>query len=390
MQRAEQVNQARKLLGYLQSRTTATAEHVYRNPVTDYTCPRQLAQERDLFFRRSPLLIGLSCLVPTAGDYLTHDYSGTPLLLVRQRDGSLRAFLNVCRHRGARLANGSGRGLRNLSCPYHGWCYGIDGNLLARPDERSFAEIDKSARSLRELEAVEKYGLIWISPSPGLNFDVDVLLGGLQRDLIGYDLSSYNHYETRVLQRRINWKLVVDTFLESYHLSSLHQCTVSPIIHTNLGTFDAFERNLRMIAARRTIEKLRELPESEWNLIPHSAVIYVLFPNTVFVMQGDHLETWHVYPCGDSPDESIMNVSLYTPQPANTESARRHWDRNMDLLMATVEKEDFPVSEGIQRGLRSGAQDDVLFGRNEPSLQHFHKSLKAALAQGSALQSQRD
>ena len=214
MQRAEQVNQARKLLGYLQSRTTAMAEHVYRNPVTDYTCPRQLAQERDLFFRRSPLLIGLSCLVPTAGDYLTHDYSGTPLLLVRQRDASLRAFLNVCRHRGARLANGSGRGLRDLTCPYHSWCYGIDGKLLARPDERSFAEIDKSARGLRELEAVEKYGLIWISPSPGLNFDVDVLLGGLQHDLIGYDLSSYNHYETRVLQRRVNWKLVVDTFLE--------------------------------------------------------------------------------------------------------------------------------------------------------------------------------
>jgi len=112
----------------------------------------------------------------------------------------------------------------------------------------------------------------------------------------------------------------------------------------------------------------------------------VLFPKTVFVVQGDHLETWHVYPYGDSPDESIMYVSLYTPQTANTESARRHWDRNMDLLMATVEKEDFPVSEGIQRGLRSGAQDDVLFGRNEPSLQHFHKSVKAALALGSALQ----
>ena len=331
-------------------------------------------------------MIGLSCLAPRAGDYVTHDYSGTPLLLARQRDGSLRAFLNVCRHRGARLANGSGRGLRDLICPYHGWCYGIDGKLLARPDERSFAEIDKSARGLRELKAVEKYGIIWVTPSPAMDLDVDVLLGGIERDLIGYDLGSYNHYETRVLQRRINWKLVVDTFLESYHLSSLHQSTVHPIVHSNVGTFDAFERNLRMIAARRTIEKLRELPESEWNLIPHSAVIYVLFPNTVFVMQGDHIETWHVYPYGDTPDESVMYVSLYTPQPANTESAQRHWDRNMDLLMATVEKEDFPVSEGIQQGLRSGAQDEVLFGRNEPSLQHFHKSVKAALAEGSALQ----
>ena len=75
---------------------------------------------------------------------------------MRQLDGSLRAFLNVCRHRGARLANGTGRGVRDLICPYHGWCYGTDGKLLVRPDEPSFAEIDKSARGLCELMAVEK------------------------------------------------------------------------------------------------------------------------------------------------------------------------------------------------------------------------------------------
>ena len=94
------------------------------------------------------------------GDYLTHDYSGMPLLLVRQLDGSLRAFLNVCRHRGARLANGTGKGVRDLICPYHGWCYGTDDKLLVRADDPSFAEIDKSARGLCELMAVEKYGRI--------------------------------------------------------------------------------------------------------------------------------------------------------------------------------------------------------------------------------------
>jgi phenylpropionate dioxygenase-like ring-hydroxylating dioxygenase large terminal subunit len=381
MEHEEQVEQARKLLAYLQSRTTAMAHDVYRNPVREFVCPRQLAQERELLFRRSPFLVGLSCLIPTPGDYLTHDYSGTPILLVRQPDGSLRALLNVCRHRGARLANGGGRGLRNLVCPYHAWCYGTDGKLLARPDERSFAEIDKSARGLRELTVAEKYGMIWVSPTTASQIDVDALLSGLESDLEAYGFVSYSHYETRELHRRVNWKLVIDTFLESYHLSALHPSTVNPILHTNLGTFDAYGRNLRMIAARRTIEKLRELPESEWNLIPYSAVIYVLFPNTVLVMQGDHLETWHVYPADDSPDESVMYVSLYTPETANTESARRHWDRNMDLLMATVEKEDFPLAEGVQRGFYSGAQDEILFGRNEPCLQHFHKSVKEALTE---------
>ncbi|HYM04873.1 MAG TPA: SRPBCC family protein [Stellaceae bacterium] len=381
MRRPDQLEQARKLLGYLDTRNTAMADGVYRNPVSDYTCPRQLAEERERFFRRGPLFIGLSCLLPNPGDYLTHDHSGAPLLLARQRDGSLRAFLNVCRHRGARVASGEGKAARDFTCPYHGWCYGLDGALVARPDERSFAEIDKATRGLREVPAIEKYGMIWVCPTPGATFDIDERLSGLERDLASYGLDTYHHYETRVLRRRINWKIVVDTFLETYHLNVLHPSTVHPILHTNLATFDAFGRNLRMIAARRTIDTLRELPEAQWELIPYTAVICVLFPNNVFVMQGDHLETWHVYPLGDDPDECVMYASLYTPEPATSESARRHWDRNMDLLMATVEKEDFPLSEGIQRGFHSGAQEEVLFGRNEPSLQHFHKSIKAALAE---------
>ena len=382
----DQLEQAHKLLTYLETRTTAMADGVYRNDVSDYTSLQQLTREREVFFKRGPLNIGLSCLLPSAGDYMTHDYPGFPILLVRQHDGSLRAFLNVCRHRGARVAEGCGGGARGFSCPYHAWRYGLDGRLLARPDERSFTEIDKSTRGLRDLPAVEKYGMIWLSPTPGASFDIDAVLGGIERDLAAYGLESYHHYETRVLNRRVNWKIVVDTFLETYHLSALHQKTVHPILHANLATFDSFGRNLRMIGARRTIEKLRELPEAQWNLIPYSAVICVLFPNTVFIMQGDHVETWHVFPVGNHADESVMYVSLYTPEQATTDSARRHWDRNMELLIATVDKEDFPVSEGIQRGFYSGAQDEVLFGRNEPALQHFHKSVKAALAEPAAIE----
>lgn len=380
MQHRDQVEQARKLLAHLQSRTTALADGVYRNPVSDYTCPHQAARERDLFFRRGPLCIGLGCLLPQAGHFLTHDHAGVPILLVRQADGSLRAFLNVCRHRGARLAEGQGDAARDFTCPYHGWCYGLDGALLSRPDEGSFAEIDKAARGLSELPLVERYGLIWVAPTPGARFDIDADLAGLERDLAAYRLDAYHHYETRVLQRRINWKVAVDTFLELYHLSVLHPRTVGPILYSNLATFDAFGRNLRMIGARRSIVALRETPEAEWDLIRHSAVIYVLFPNTVLIMQGDHVETWHMFPAGNGVDESVMYASLYTPEPALTDSARRHWDRNMELLMATVEKEDFPLSEGMQRGFYSGAQQEVIFGRNEPSLQHFHKSVKEALA----------
>jgi phenylpropionate dioxygenase-like ring-hydroxylating dioxygenase large terminal subunit len=137
----DQREQARKLFGYLDTQTTANADSVYRNEVDDYTCRNQFARERELFFRRGPLFVGLSCLLSRTGDYMTHDYAGVPMLLVRHKDGNLRAFLNVCRHRGARLIDGAGHDVKRFLCPYHSWAYATDGRLIARPDERSFAEI---------------------------------------------------------------------------------------------------------------------------------------------------------------------------------------------------------------------------------------------------------
>src|SRR5262249_14491253 len=151
------------------------------------------------------------------------------ILLVRRDDGSLGAFLNVCRHRGARVAEGCGNA-KLFTCPYHAWTYGTDGRLRGRPDERSFAGYDKETNGLRPLPVVEKYGMIFVASTPGATFDVDALLGGAERDLASYRLDTYHHYETRVLRQKLNWKIVVDTFLETYHLQFLHTNTVSPII----------------------------------------------------------------------------------------------------------------------------------------------------------------
>ncbi|HYM73563.1 MAG TPA: SRPBCC family protein [Stellaceae bacterium] len=379
MRRQDQIAEARKLLGHLSNRTTALAESVYRNPVTDYTCPKQAERERELFFRKGAFNVGLSALLPKPGDWMTHDYSGVPILLSRDREGKLGAFLNVCRHRGARVAEGSGSGQKDFSCPYHGWCYGLDGTLTARPDEPSFAAASRATHGLRPLPVVEKYGMIWVSPDPEGQFDVDDLLGGMGEDLAAYGLDTYHHYETRVLRRKMNWKLAVDTFGETYHLQHLHPDTVSPLFHSNRCTFDAFGPNHRMVAARRTLDDLRKMPEHEWDVFDNTVVICVLFPNTVFTFQRDHVETWHMFP-GDKVDEVVMYVSLYIPVPVDNPRSKEHWDRNFDLLMATVEKEDFPTCEGMQLGFGSGAQDAITFGRNEPALQHFHKSITAALA----------
>src|SRR5205809_3414212 len=129
---------ARRLRHYLDAGTTAMAEAMFANPVSAYTSEERLALEKRVLFREHPLLIGLACRVAAPGDYLTDDDAGMPILVIRTAAGTLRAFANVCRHRGARVVDGCGSGKRALSCPYHGWTYDLDGRLYAVPVEARY------------------------------------------------------------------------------------------------------------------------------------------------------------------------------------------------------------------------------------------------------------
>lgn len=378
MQHTAQVAAIKLLFDFLDNGTTQLAEDVYRQPVSDFLSDDMAARERDVLFRGPPLLICLSCELIEPGDYVCDDFSGVPIIVVRTNSGSVAAYRNACRHRGARLVCDRGQGLSRFHCPYHAWSYSTaTGELVSIPFESGFTGVDKTSQGLVRLPVVEHDGMVFVSPLPESTVDLPGYLDTFTEDLSAYGLRDYHHFETRVLEPAINWKLVVDTFLETYHLSTLHRTTIAPLLHSNLNTFTAMGPHLRMVAVRKTFGELRELPESSWDLLPHSAIVYVLFPNTVFIMQGDHLETWRVYP-GDTPDSSRMHVSLYTPEPTETDSARRHWTNNMDLLMATVLEEDFPLATNMQRDFPEG-NEYLLFGRNEPALQHFHKSLAEVL-----------
>lgn len=379
MHQSQQIAVGRQLFEYIDSRSTAKVEGVYRQPTEEYTCPTRASLERQIFFREYPLCVGMTGLLPDPGAYRTHDLSGIPILLTRGEDNKIRAFLNVCRHRGSRIAETCGSS-RSFVCPYHAWTYGLNGDLISRPEESSFTDAPKTLHGLTQLPALERDGLIWVSPVTNGTFNVDNHLNGLGDELRGFGLANFHHYETRILTRKLNWKLMLDTFLESYHFCVLHRDSICAIFYENLTTFDTWGPHMRLVAARRTIEKLRGLPSQEWDLLPHMVSIYVLFPNTVLVWQLDHIELWQIFPSEHTPNESSLSLSIYIPEPAITESAKRHWDKNVDLVLHVVENEDFPVGEGIQSGFYSGAQDHITFGQNEPALAHFHRTVSKITA----------
>ena len=178
-----EISLLKTLLHYIDTKTTRMADAPWHNEVTAYTCPERHKREEEILIRKRPLVMGLSCDWPKPGAYRTDDFAGVPILTVRGSDGKLRAFLNVCRHRGAKVAQGCGSA-GAFTCPYHGWTYGSDGVLRGLPEEAtSFPGVRAERPGLTPLPLAEKYGMVWVLPTPAADrsadLDIDPWLDGM-------------------------------------------------------------------------------------------------------------------------------------------------------------------------------------------------------------------
>jgi len=383
MDRQGQIDLLKRLLHYVDTRTTHLADEPWHNDVTVYTDPQRFAHEQEVLFRQHPLLMGFASEWSTPGAFRTDNYAGVPLLIVRGRDTKLRAFLNVCRHRGAKVALGCGKA-RVFACPYHAWTYDLAGKLTGVPDECSFPGVRAERSTLTQLPLCEKYGLVWVIPTPATNsgteFDIDPWLAGLGPELDAYGFGSWAFFDRRMVSETMNWKLLIDTFHEAYHVGFLHRDSLRGILHGNVTDFEPFGLNHRMTVPRKKLSRLKTEPEESWDLMWNTTLAYSLFPNSVLIVQGDHVELARIFPNEGRPDCAVMELALYVPPTTTTKEENTHWDKNMQLILDVVAGEDFPVARSIQGGLASGAQSHVIYGRNESAIIHYHRSMRTALS----------
>ncbi len=378
MKHTRQVRLIREALEAIDRGSPPLTETSTRNDPLVYTSESRAVREREVLFRNYPLVAGFSCQVKNPGDYFADDLGHVPILVVRSHSGKLRAFANICRHRGSRLASGCGSGVSRFVCPYHAWTYDTDGQLRGIPDDYGFDEIDRDRHGLAGLPVEEKFGLVWVSPRANANVTVEDHLGGLADDLASYRVDDFVLAGQRVMRRRMNWKLVSDTFWEAYHIKVLHKANVAPLFVKNLALYDGFGLSHRLVGIRNSIDKLRDIPESDWDLLPHATILMNLFPNTVCVMQSDHVEIYRIFPQPGRVNESVTEVSLMVPPGAVD---NKKWKKVMDLLVGVIEQ-DLAIGEQIQRNFESGAILEVVYGRFEPALDHFHHSIRNALGEG--------
>ena len=370
----------RRLLDHIENGTTDLADTVLEVPADSYTSPERLAEEVDALFLGQPLVLCLSGALPRPGSYRTVDLCGTPVLVTRAADGRVRAMANVCRHRGVRVVDGAGEA-RRLTCPFHAWVYDLEGNLVGVPAAGNFGDVCREEKGLVELPVTEGYGLVVGRLRPGPPVDIDAYLGpDLAAELAMLDFADWEPYtDAHVHRVGANWKVTLDTFRENYHFDYLHRTTLKDYAYGGVLTFDALGPHLRNCSAIRSIDELRDRPEDTWGEVtPYFSYQYQLFPNTSLTFDSRHIELWQILPDGPAGTEVVHTAYMRPGLP--DEERQRLAEMAPWICETVVDGEDFWVAARTEPGLRTGLVETVMFGRNEPALQHLHRGFASALA----------
>lgn len=367
---------------HMTTRSTDMAETVTRIDIARYTDPLRLQAEQALL-RRTPVFVSFSSKLAKPGDFVTHDLLGLPILVLRDMDGTLRAFLNVCRHRGAKLVwDKAGCGKRAFTCPYHAWSYDLRGSLRGIPHEAGFAGLDKAQHNLVPLAVTEAFGLVFVLPDPlQPDYDFSGFLVGIRDDLEGFGLGSSILHDEREIGLSCNWKVVVEGGLETYHVQHAHRRTIAPMFADNVAVADRLDPHMRLYFTKRNAAELVS-GEPSGTIRDYGNPLYYIFPNLIILVQPDHATVLAVLPKGT--DQCIVHGGALVPPvtekgPAGTPKADAYWDRNVKIFWDALD-EDFQMGQAIQAGFRSGANTHITFGRYEQGCAWFHDSLDRALA----------
>ncbi len=389
MRRDEQIRVIKGLMHHLDTDTNVDAGCQLKNPVSAYTDPERAGREWQEFFLDYPQVVGLSVELPENGSFFTNHDLGKPILCTRDSEGRFRAFLNVCRHRGT-VVETAARGKKKLfTCPFHAWGYDASGRLVSVPKEGHFGEVDRSCHSLVDLPAVEKHGILWVHPDPAGVIDVDQLLGPALSDELGaWNFDKCTYHVSTTFPHACNWKFAVDTFGETYHFDTLHRDTLNLNFYGNAQMYDTYERNHRMSLCIRPIDRMRNEPEDTWHVLRGSLPVYYLYPNIQLIVGAEGPTLVRIYPDADNPHESKSQISWYV-FPDETRDAlgpvfgeymeSLTLSQRMEGFAAVIQAEDYVAAASNHVGALSGAQEHIIFGRNEPALHHYHKTYNAAL-----------
>jgi choline monooxygenase len=346
-----------------------------------YIDPAILDVEKSHIFRRTWQLVGtldqacgeVNGVKRTIADpesFFTTDVCGEPVVVVRDKQSTLRAFSNVCRHRAGPIALGSG--CKNvLRCAYHGWTYTLDGRLIGTPDVEGVEFFDRSTMGMVPLRLETWQQLIFV------NFDtqaepLSAYLGDIPEQARGFQFEGLQFAERRDYVIDCNWKIYVDNYLEGYHIPIAHPGLMREIDYSQYRT-DTFRYHSQQFAPIRAM-KPEEAGERFY--APGSgsqeALYFWIFPNLMLNLYPDNVSTNLIVPLSHDKTLTIFEWFFHD---AKSEKAQERVKKAV-AFSDEVQQEDIGLCESVQRGLRSATYDRGRYSvKRENGVHHFHMLL---------------
>ncbi|MBM3663952.1 MAG: aromatic ring-hydroxylating dioxygenase subunit alpha [Actinobacteria bacterium] len=350
-------------------------------PTGRYCDPEFVALERDRVWRRSWLYAGHLSQLPEQGSYLTTDRSGSPVVVVRGEDDVVRAFYNSCRHRAAPVVRDECGTARRLTCHYHSWSYGLAGELRAVPDSRNFVDLDESSLELVPVRCEAWEGFVFVNEDPSAP-SLETYLGPLAEQMREIDGTRLRWITRQHHHVAANWKVVVDAFLEVYHIRTVHPDNAALLYDDSTVTVAMLPNGHSRLSVAVRPELLGVMDPSPAADNPsvgalrrETSTSFGWFPNVVAPLDTGAfpllciwpVDTGHADPVlewfapdwgtGDMPDEHALRVSLFE----------------------TVMAQDTANLGAIQRSVESPGARPFQIGWHERLVHHFHRAVDLAI-----------
>ncbi len=381
LDRQTEIALIKEIIGLAEQKSAHLDEAVAHSPISRYSSPERFERERAMILRRKPVIAAQSSELEGERAFLAKNFLGLPVLLTRDENKTVRAFLNVCRHRGAKLERETSGCKRIFTCPYHGWSWTNQGELRAVPqEEQGFPDLPRAERGLRRLPATEAHGFIWIiaNPESAEMPEIDDWLPGLAKDFQWLGLAEHRIAAMDELDIAANWKLLLEGGLEAYHFRVAHRNTVAPYFPDNLSTYRMFGPHVRTVLPRISMPDMRDVPETDWQIRRDANLLYTLTPTTQLLVQQDHVMWMHLEPLAE--DRTGVRVATLVPRSVpDTDETQGRWEKNQKITMAAL-SEDFELGEEIQAGFASRGNPSHLFGRFEGALNWFNVAIEEMIA----------
>jgi phenylpropionate dioxygenase-like ring-hydroxylating dioxygenase large terminal subunit len=344
--------------------TTDLADAPLEVPFSYYRDEALAAREHDEVLMTTPMALLPTCRIPEPHDYVVREVLGISVLLTRDADGRARAFLNSCRHRGARPAAGCGSS-RRFTCPYHAWTYDSGGTLVGLPGAEGFDGIDRAEHGLVELPSEERHGFLWVVLTAGAPIDLDAHLGPLDAELARWPFAGSEFLTERSLDSTINWKAALEAFAENYHFAYVHGGSIiGQNTVPNTAGFDTFGVHHRLAFPSPWIATTPD----DADPLAALSIIYWIYPNLVLGVSVVGTELIDILPTEPGSCRVLHGWMATTPAPDDAALAGYH--ALYEQVHAAVRDEDFAVLPSCGDGIRHAQHDHMVIGRNEPGVQN--------------------